>query len=61
MIKLTKEDKRDMKLIKDLEKSILVNFGKKCRDHEEECVICSVYKALNELQLAYGYEYGTKL
>ena len=61
MNKLTKEDKRDMKLIKDLEKSILVNFGRECRDHEEECVICNVYRALRELKLAYGYEYGTKL
>lgn len=51
----TRGEARDRKLITDLETNITLNFGKKCEDHEEECAVCSAYKALNELQRLYGY------
>ena len=56
MNKITKEETRDRKVITDLEKNIIINFGHKCRDHKEECVICEIYKALNTIQRIYGYK-----
>jgi hypothetical protein len=51
-----KGEARDRKLITDLEKNIIINFGRKCEDHEEECVVCEIYKALNTIQRLYNYE-----
>jgi hypothetical protein len=52
----SQQEKRDRKVITDLESNIKINFGRKCRDHEQECVICEIYKALNTIQRIYGYK-----
>lgn len=44
------------KTFDNLERFIREDFGRKCPDHEEECVVCSTFKALNELQRNYGYK-----
>lgn len=54
-IRQTRGEKRDRDLITALEKNIKVNFGSNCEDCEEECVVCSTYKALHEIQRNYGY------
>ena len=51
----TRGEVRDRRIITELEKSIREGFGPNCEDHEEECVVCSTYKALHELQRNYGY------
>ena len=53
---MTRGEKRDRDLITALEKNIKVNFGSKCGDHEEECCVCEIYKALNTIQRLYGYQ-----
>lgn len=55
-LKLTRGEKIRRDTFDKLEKLIREDFGWKCQDHEEECIVCSTYKALNELQRNYGYE-----
>jgi hypothetical protein len=52
----TRGEVRDRKLITELEKNIKINFGSKCADHEEECCVCEIYKALNTIQRLYDYK-----
>ena len=49
-------DQQEERLINELRSSIVYNFGRKCEDHEAECCVCSVYKALNEIERLYGQE-----
>jgi predicted DNA-binding protein YlxM (UPF0122 family) len=54
--KLTRGEKIRREIFDKLERFITEDFGSKCQDHVEECVVCSTYKALNELQRNYGYK-----
>lgn len=54
--RMTRGEKRDRDVVTALEKNIKVNFGSKCDDHEEECCVCEIYKALNTVQRLYGCE-----
>lgn len=46
-------EKQEEKLIKELRASVLFNFGRKCEDHDEECVICEIHKALETFERLY--------
>jgi hypothetical protein len=34
-------------------KIITEDFGERCPDHEEECIVCTMYKVLDELKRQY--------
>lgn len=40
-------------LVELLEKEIKKDFGKKCKDFQYSCIVCSVYLALNILKDSY--------
>ena len=42
-----------MKLIKQLKKQLLKDWGKRCEDYFFGCAICSVWRAYEELESAY--------
>jgi hypothetical protein len=34
-------------------KIITEDFGERCPDHDEECIVCTMYKVLDELKRQY--------
>ena len=57
MQKLGKLPKGELLRRKWLETGIKIikeDFGERCPDHEEECVVCTMHKVLDELKRQYG-------
>lgn len=38
------------KVIKELEKAIAKNYGKRCPDYEPDCVVCKMWKAFETIK-----------